>query len=117
MPRRSPTSLALLARGILAWAERQGIDRHHLLRASRLDERLLGGREARIPREAHVDLWRETERALKDPDFGLKSAESILSAASLGVVGMLAMTSATVGESIARSVRYGRILKEDVAAR
>lgn len=117
MSSRAPTNLAAMARGILRWAETQGIEERHLLGASQLDSAALEGADARIPYQAHTALWREIGLVLSDPDFGLRSSEAILSASSLGVVGLLAMTSSTVGESIARSVRYGRILKEEVVAR
>jgi AraC-like DNA-binding protein len=117
MPKRTATNLASLARGILKWAEAQGIDQRRLLEASELDPEDLEGADARIPHESHLALWRELAEAIGDPDFGLRSSESILSASSLGVVGLLAMTSPTVGESIRRSILYGRVLKEDVVAR
>ena len=84
---------------------------------SQLDVLALEGEDARIPSEAVVTIWREIERLLADPSFGLKSAESILKPSSLGVVGLLAMTSKDVGESIDRAVRYSRVVKEDVVAR
>lgn len=117
MPKRSPTNLASLARGILAWAEARGLEAGRLLSAAELVPERLEGEETRIPHEQHSALWRELTTILGDPAFGVKESESILSASSLGVVGMLAMTSRTVGESIDRSVRYGRVLREDVVAR
>jgi AraC-like DNA-binding protein len=116
MPVHSPTSLASLGQGIVEWAGRQGIDRQRLLRATALDPHSLEDGEARLPGDAHVSLWQETERALSDPGFGIKQAESILSVSALGVVGLLAMTSENVQECFARSVRYARILKEEAVA-
>lgn len=117
MPKKSPTNLASLARGILAWAEARGLETGRLLSAAELAPDSLSGEEARIPHQQHAALWRELTTILADPAFGVKESESLLSASSLGVVGMLAMTSRTVGESIDRSVRYGRVLREDVVAR
>ncbi|MFO0671347.1 MAG: AraC family transcriptional regulator [Polyangiaceae bacterium] len=117
MQYRGPTSLASLAHGIVRWAEGEGIERDRLLRAASVDAGALAANDARIPREAHVALWRETERLLADPAFGLRSVDAIVTPASLGVVGLLAMTSRNVGESVERSMRYGRLLKEDVFAR
>jgi AraC-like DNA-binding protein len=117
LPKKSPTNLASLARGILAWAEGRGLETGRLLSAAELAPESLTGEETRIPHEQHSALWRELTTILGDPGFGVKESESILSASSLGVVGMLAMTSRTVGESIDRSVRYGRVLREDVVAR
>lgn len=117
MQSRGPTSLASLAHGILRWAESEGLERGKILRAAHVDDALLVANDARIPRDAHVALWRETERMLADPAFGLRSVDAIVTPASLGLVGLLAMTSESVGESVERSMRYGRLLKEDVCAR
>lgn len=117
MQYRGPTSLASLAHGILRWAETEGIERSRLLRAARVDDADLAAEGARIPRDAHVALWRETERMLAEPAFGLRYVDAIVTPASLGLVGLLAMTSQNVGESVERSMRYGRLLKEDVFAR
>jgi AraC-like DNA-binding protein len=112
-----PTNLASLTRGILEWAERQGVERAGLLRSVDLDAHALDDADARVPREAHVSLWRETERELGAPEFGLRSVGGILSASTMGVVGLLAMTSANVEESVARAVTHFGLLMEDVAAR
>lgn len=113
----TPTNLASLTRGILRWGERQGLDGRHLLRATALDARILEETEARLPSDAHESIWRETGRLLGDPDFGLRCAGSIVDVSSFGVVGLLAMTSPNVGESIARAVRYARVLREDLVTR
>lgn len=117
VPRSKPTNLASLARGILDYAEEQGIERSRLLRSAELDASALDGSRTRIARDAHVAIWQETERLLADPDFGLKAAESILRPSSFGVVGLLAMTSSNVGESIDRAVTYSRVLREDAVSR
>jgi AraC-like DNA-binding protein len=117
MSRQPATALASMTRGVLAWAERQGIDTTAVIGVADRERLARAGDGGRIPRELHVSIWTSIERVLADPAFGLKSASSILSASSLGLVGMLAMTSSTVGESLARSVKYSRILKDDVFAR
>jgi AraC-like DNA-binding protein len=113
----APTNLASLTRGILRWGEKQGLDRHLLLRATALDARVLDGSEGRLPASAHQQIWIETGRLLGDPDFGLRRAASIVDVSSFGVVGLLTMTSANVGESIERAVKYARVLREDLATR
>jgi AraC-like DNA-binding protein len=117
MSKRPPTALASMTRGILKWAEQQGIDTHAVIGAADRERLERAGEGGRIPRELHVSIWTSLERVLADPAFGLKSASSILTASSLGLVGMLAMTSSTVGDSLARSVKYSRVLKDDVFAR
>jgi len=117
MSKRPSTALASMTRGILTWAEQQGIDTTTVIGSADRERLARAGDGGRIPRELHVSIWTSLERVLDDPAFGLKSASSILSASSLGLVGMLAMTSRTVGESLARSVKYSRVLKDDVHAR
>jgi len=106
------TSLASLTLGVLRWGERQGLDRDRILGAIALDERDLHEVDARVSVETHLRAWGETERVLGDLDLALRSASSVLEPASFGVVGLLAMTSPTVGDSLGRAVRYGRVLNE-----
>jgi len=106
------TSLASLTLGVLRWGERHGLDRDQILHTVAIDERALHEVDGRISAEAHLLAWRETERVLGDPDFALRSASSLLEPASFGVVGLLAMTSPTVGDSLGRAVRYGRVINE-----
>jgi AraC-like DNA-binding protein len=103
--------------GILRWAESQGIDPSNVIGAADRERLSRAGMGGRIPRDLHVSIWTALERVLADPSFGLKSASSILSASSFGLVGMLAMTSNTVGDSVAASVKYSRVLRDDVVAR
>jgi AraC-like DNA-binding protein len=117
MASRSPTALASMTAGILSWAERQGIDRSSLLGPAERAQLLAAGTAGRIPRDLHVSIWTGVERELADPSFALRSASSILAASSFGPVGMLAMTSRTVGDSMARSARYSRVLRDDVVTR
>jgi AraC-like DNA-binding protein len=118
MSRRRPsTALASTTQQILRWAEGRGIPKADLVTKAVLAELARAGDGARVPLELHVSVWRSVERALADPAFALKSAPSILDVSSLGLVGLLAMTSNNVGDSLARSVKYSRVLKDDVVAR
>jgi AraC-like DNA-binding protein len=112
-----PTALASMTRGILRWAEGQGIAPDNLLGAGGDEQLERAGDSGRVPLELHDAVWGRLEKVLADPSFGLKSASSILEVSSLGVVGLLAMTSSTVGDSIARSVKYSRMLKDDASFR
>jgi AraC-like DNA-binding protein len=111
---RTPTALASMSSGILTWAEAQGIDARSLLVPADRERLVRAGSGGRVSRDLHVSIWTALERVLADPSFALKSAASILSASSFGPVGMLAMTSSTVGDSVARSVKYSRVLRDDV---
>ncbi|WP_394823925.1 AraC family transcriptional regulator ligand-binding domain-containing protein [Pendulispora albinea] len=114
---KAPTNLASMARGVLRWASEHGIAEDELLRTVPIDRSALDGNHSRIPRDAHVHLWRSLEILFDDPDFGVNHAETIMQPASLGVVGLLSMTSATVGESVHRATTYSRILKPDIRSR
>ena len=111
------TSLASLTLGVLRWGERHGLERDRILHAIALDERVLHEVDGRIAAESHLLAWRETERVLGDADLALRSASSLLEPASFGVVGLLAMTSPTVGDSLERAVRYGRLLNEGLRSK
>ncbi len=106
-----------MTQGILRWAEGRGIPRDALVGATDRERIDRAGEGARIPLELHVSVWQAIEEILADPAFGLKSATSILDVSSLGLVGLLAMTSNNVGDSLARSAKYSRVLKDDVHAR
>lgn len=116
MPKPHPTNLASLARAFVDWAESRGLDRRSLLLKASLDERTLEDPNGRVRCEAHLSLWQEAERALSDPEFSLRAADA-LHPSSFGVVGLLAMTSDTVEESVFRAVQYGRLLQEDAVSR
>lgn len=115
--RRSPTALASMTQGVLRWAERQGIHSRDLIGPDDLENLERAGDSGRVPQELHDAVWQALEYTLADPSFGLKAASSILDVSSLGLVGLLAMTSSTVGDSFARSVKYSRVLKDEVTAR
>ncbi|WP_394844221.1 AraC family transcriptional regulator ligand-binding domain-containing protein [Pendulispora brunnea] len=115
--RGTATNLASMARGVLQWARERGIAESDLLGRTPLDRSALDQSHSRIPRETHVHLWRSLEDQFGDPDFGLHHAETLLRPSSLGVVGLLSMTSATVAESIHRATTYSRILKPDIRSR
>ncbi len=118
MARRRPsTALASTTQHVLRWAEARGIPRDELV-AHDIDVRLARSEEgARVPLDVHVSVWRAVERAIADPSFALKAGPSLLDVSALGLVGLLAMTSDTVGASLERSVKYSRVLKDDVDAR
>src|SRR5687767_10062532 len=102
MSKCPPTGLASMTRGILRWAEQQGIEMSRVIGPEDRERLSIVGDEGRVSRELHVSIWRSVEEVVADPAFGLKSAPSILEASSFGLVGMLAMTSGTVGDSVAR---------------
>lgn len=115
--RRSPTALASMTQGILRWAEGQGIPSAELIETPAREQLASATEGDRVPLALHVSVWKALEDALADPSFALRRASSLLDVSSLGLVGLLAMTSSTVGDSLARSVKYSRVLKDDVVGR
>jgi len=112
-----PTNLASMLRGLLRWSAEQGIGHDALLREAGIDVDVLERSNARVPREAHVAVWNGLERLFGDPDFGLAHAETLVTPSSLGVVGLLSMTRATVADSVFAAVKYARVLKQDIRSR
>ncbi len=114
-----PTVLAAIAREFMHYAEpRLGVEGGTLARRAGVDPAsLAGGEGARVPYDAYLGLWREAERLAGDLDFGLHFAEHEGTPAALGVVGFLAMASATVGEAFERAARFYPLLKDDARAR
>jgi AraC-like DNA-binding protein len=86
---------------------------HTLLAAARVDPRLLDDDRARIPRDADTALWHAIQQTLGEDAFGIRFVEQV-EADAFGPVGLLAMSSPTVGEAIERGVRYHHLIKDDV---
>ncbi|APR76733.1 Transcriptional regulator, AraC family protein [Minicystis rosea] len=107
------TILASTVRALVRFGERRGLDRSELLTVVGIDEATLDVSDGRVARESYDALWREMDQCLGDPEIGLAHAESDVLDGAYGVVGFLAMTSATAGESIARVVGFHSLLKED----
>jgi AraC-like DNA-binding protein len=114
MTKRAPTAIASMTWGLVRWARDQGIAIERLVPSGVLEELTEAGEDGRIRRHSHDAVWLAIERELGDPSFALRSAPALLSPSSFGAVGLLAMTSGTVGESLARSAKYSPVLKEDV---
>lgn len=94
-----PTCAALLALPLLEHAARRGLDRGALCSAVGLDAAGLSRPEAPIPLAAYYELVERAAASLEDPGFGL-AAGLAMGEASLGAVGFLGMTSATLGDGL-----------------
>ena len=100
-----PTVVAAWTKVIVDYAAHHGID------VSRPDVDL-SHRDLRVPVHLDEAIWQAADRALGDDDLGIHLAESGVSAASFGVVGYLIRASATIGEALARTQQFHRLVKD-----
>lgn len=111
-----PTTLAGLSFRLLTGLEALGVQRADMLRAARLDERMLSDPDARIPSSRVWAVWRLAISRLPDQDLGLRLAEN-LRARELGLVGYVMSFSRTVRHALQRLTRYSHILSETLQYR
>ncbi|WP_437593134.1 AraC family transcriptional regulator [Sorangium sp. So ce1000] len=109
--RHTPTIISTMTNALARYAGAR-IERRYLLRAAGLDEEGLARRGARIPQRADLAMWVEAERLLGDQDIGLSFAESEENASALGLVGLMVMTSESIGLGIERMVRYHQLIQD-----
>jgi AraC-like DNA-binding protein len=100
-----PTVVAAWTQVIVDYAQARGVD------VSRPDVDL-SDRDLRVPEHLDDAIWRAADRALADDDLGVHLAESGVSASSFGVVGYLVRASATLGEALARTQQFHRLVKD-----
>jgi len=106
-----PTGFALGARHVFEYARARGADEAELLRRADLGGLSLADPDARVPLRCYYNLIEAGAELCGDPHFGLSYIDGVTPEA-IGAVGFLAMTSATLGESVARILRYYRVLNE-----
>jgi AraC-like DNA-binding protein len=112
-PAAAPTAtvsseyLRLFATG----AEARGLDVEPIFAASGIDPAILGRRGARVGVAAAVQAWKRCTRRLGDPHFGLTMAES-LPVGAVGLLELLIMSSADVGDGLGRVARYSTLLSD-----
>lgn len=106
-----PTGFALGARHVFEYALSRGADEAELLRRADLRGLSLRDPDARIPLRCYYNVIEAAAELTADPHFGLSYIDGVTPDA-IGAVGFLAMTSATLGESIGRILRYYRVLNE-----
>src|SRR5262245_25302095 len=108
-----PTTLVGVALGLIRAMEAHGLERARILETARLKEALLADPDGRIP-SIHVwRLWRLAIETLHDPDLGVHLAERF-QVRNTGLLGYAILHSTTVGQALARLVRYSRIVSETV---
>jgi hypothetical protein len=109
----SPTGLARLPIVLLDRAEKLGMDRAELVRATGLTEEMLGDPEARIPASKIEALWRVMASRVSHPALGIRVG-STFDVREWGLVGYMMAYSPTLGCALNRLVRYGRIVSEAI---
>lgn len=95
--------------GIIAGAVARGVDAAALLTAASLTPAQLADPDARLPAESADRLWHRAARLSGDDLLGIHVAE-LFGPADLGGLGFAVRSSATVGESYRRIVRYFKLL-------
>jgi AraC-like DNA-binding protein len=104
------TVLSTTARMIIDEAARLELDTDALCRAVDIDPAALRERDGRVLWRQELALWEAFER-VSGTDAGLRLVKTA-GASSFGVLGYLAMTSATVRDSLAATIRYHRLVKD-----
>jgi AraC-like DNA-binding protein len=102
--------LGRFVRGIVTAAERAGIARRGLTRASGIDEATLDDPEARVPLPQYLALWRAIDEARPDPCFGVRAAIETLEDGAADILDYLVRASETAQEALERLVRYREIV-------
>ena len=100
----------------LAHLHSLGIDADAVLCAAGADPAAFRAADARIPHALALEVWREAVRRSGDVHFGIHAAEGIR-AGAFDVLDYAIRSSATLGEGLARLVRFHRILHDESVVR
>jgi AraC-like DNA-binding protein len=105
------TKLASIQHILWEILEDYGIDPDPVFRRVNLNPDLLFEPGARYPLDGIAALWREIERLIEDPCFGLKTAEH-WHPSHFGTIGYAMMASSTVRNGLERLIRYHRVVSD-----
>jgi AraC-like DNA-binding protein len=105
------TASTQIARAILAGAAQYGHDPQALAARFGLSPAELSDPDGRLPGTLGVAMWEEVPRIVGDDLFGLRLGERASEAGALPIVGYVVQTSPTLGEGIARALRFQRIVQ------
>jgi AraC-like DNA-binding protein len=105
------TASTQVARAILAGAAQYGHDAGTLAARFGLSLAELADPDGRMPADVGVALWEEVPRIVDDELFGLHLGQRASDAGALPIVGYVVQTSPTLGEGIARALRFQRIVQ------
>ncbi|MGK0291543.1 MAG: AraC-like DNA-binding protein, partial [bacterium] len=87
----------------------KGINPKKLEKETGLQPQELENPEGRIPTQKHVQLWKVGVKLTKDPALALHLAEEE-KVEDIGIVGLMALNSATLKEAIKHVIRYLRLV-------
>jgi AraC-like DNA-binding protein len=107
-----PTIASGAIRLLLSAAEEDGVQAADLLRDVGLEAELVADPDGRIPLEAHHALWEAVLQRAPRPDGAVLVAERY-SPGDYGLVGFVAMTSATLGEAMRHVARFLGLWTDD----
>jgi AraC-like DNA-binding protein len=105
------TASTQIARAILLGAATYGQDPASLAARFGLSERDLADPDGRIPAPVAIAMWEEVPRIVGDDRFGLRLGQRASDAGALPVVGYVVQTSPTLGEGMARALRFQRLVQ------
>lgn len=106
-----PTGFAQGTRHVFDYALSRGVDAAQLLHRADLRGLSLRDPDARLPMRCYYNVIEAAAELTGDAHFGLSYIDGVTPDA-IGAIGFLAMTSATLGESIGRILRYYRLLAD-----
>lgn len=105
------TASVQMARAILLGASAYAQDPEVLAGRFGLSPPDLGDADGRLPSRVVVAMWDEVPRIVGDDRFGLRLGLRASQAGTLPVVGYVIQTSPTLGEGLARALRYQRLVQ------
>ncbi len=104
-----PTVSSEYLRVFTTGAEARGLDVQPIFAASGIDSGILGRRGARVGAGAAIEAWQRSTKRLGDPLFGLTLGER-LPLGAISLLDYLVMSSANVGDALARIARYAPLM-------
>ncbi len=105
------TASMQVARAIIAAAAQYGYDPSALAGRFGLTAAQLADPDARVPARIGVALWEEVPRIVGDELFGLRLGQRASDVGAIPVLGYVVQTSPTLGEGLARALRYQRLVQ------
>lgn len=111
-----PTIASAVLRSLLDSAREQGMDPSAIAREADLDLAVLGDRDARVPVSCLHAAWEALLRRVPRAGAAVLGAQRY-SPGDYGLVGFVAMNSATLGEGLGHVVRYSGLWTDEPAMR